>query len=714
MRRERAEQRTRTVGSLLRYVATIAIYTVAILMALSELGLDIAPLIASAGIAGIALGFGAQSLVKDFLSGTFMLIEDQFGVGDVVDLGEASGTVERVTLRVTTVRGVDGTVWYVPNGQIVRVGNKSQRWARTVLDVEVAYDTDIEHASEVIKRVADEFWKERVHGATVIEEPELWGVQNVSPNVVVLRLAVKTRPGEQWAAGRALRARLKAALDEAGIVAPLPVQTMWMPGGAAGGSATGDASAPGDDASPGGANAGRLAGGRSAVVTRYRDTRGLVERPRTFTEALLDGIAPGGGLYVPERLPSLTASDLVRLSTQRYADRAATIYEAFGLDVAPDRIADIAALAYGDNFDDPEVAPVRDLGDGRFVLELWHGPTLAFKDMALQCMPLFFCEALELAHARGTTDLDFLILVATSGDTGVAALNGFADRAHTRIAVCYPDAGVSAIQERQMVTQPGGNLTVFAVEGDFDACQSAVKAVFDDEAFAADLAARHGLALSSANSINWGRLLPQIVYYVSAYADMAARGHVPAGDPIDVCVPTGNFGDILAAYYAKRMGVPIGRLLCASNTNNVLADFIATGVYDISRREPGEDAVTVDGHPHLVQPRAAALRPARRRRPSSAGGWSELARGADGSRVDDETLRAAAEEFVGDWVDNDTCLRTIGARAAREGLPDGPAHGGRVGGRRATSAADAARARRLDGALEQVPRRRGAGTERRA
>jgi small conductance mechanosensitive channel len=236
LQRERAEQRTRTVGSLLRYVATITIYTIAVLMALSELGIDIAPLIASAGIAGVALGFGAQSLVKDFLSGVFMLMEDQFGVGDVVDLGEASGTVERVTLRVTTVRGTDGTVWYVPNGQIVRVGNQSQRWSRTVLDVEVAYDTDIDRASAVIKRVADGFWKEQMAGATVIEEPELWGVQNVSPVAVVLRLAVKTRPGEQWAAGRALRARLKTAFDEAGIAAPPAVPTMWPPGGPSGGA----------------------------------------------------------------------------------------------------------------------------------------------------------------------------------------------------------------------------------------------------------------------------------------------------------------------------------------------------------------------------------------------------------------------------------------------------------------------------------------------
>ena len=233
---ERAEQRTRTVGFLLRYLATIVIFTVAVFMALSELGIDIAPLIASAGIAGIALGFGAQSLVKDFIAGTFMLLEDQFGVGDFVDLGEASGTVERVTLRVTTLRGDDGTVWYVPNGQVVRVGNKSQRWARAILDIEVAYDTDVARASAVIKRVADEFWREQVPGATVIEEPDLRGVQHVSPSAVVLRLAVKTRPGEQWAVGRELRARLKTAFDEAGIAAPPPVPGMWLTGGPPGGA----------------------------------------------------------------------------------------------------------------------------------------------------------------------------------------------------------------------------------------------------------------------------------------------------------------------------------------------------------------------------------------------------------------------------------------------------------------------------------------------
>ena len=226
----RAEQRARTLGSLLRYASTIAIYTLATLMVLAELGVNIGPLIAGAGIAGVALGFGAQSLVKDFLSGAFMLMEDQFGVGDVIDVGEATGTVEKVTLRVTILRDIDGTVWYVPNGEVRRVGNQSQLWSRIVLDVEVAYDTDIAHASEVIKRVAGEEWRAQAPGATIIEEPELWGVEQFGPSAIVLRLAVKTRPGEQWMVGRALRARLKEAFDEAGIVIPFPQQTVWVHG----------------------------------------------------------------------------------------------------------------------------------------------------------------------------------------------------------------------------------------------------------------------------------------------------------------------------------------------------------------------------------------------------------------------------------------------------------------------------------------------------
>ena len=227
---QRSGQRAQTLGSLLHYATTITVFTIATLMVLGELGVNIGPLLAGAGVVGFALGFGAQSLVKDFLSGAFMLMEDQFGVGDVIDVGEATGTVERVTLRVTTLRDVNGTVWYVPNGEVRRVGNKSKLWSRIVLDVEVAYDTDISQASEVIKRVADVEWKAQTPGAKIIEEPELWGVEQFGPSAIVLRLAVKTRPGEQWFVGRALRARLKGAFDEAGIVIPFPQQTVWLQG----------------------------------------------------------------------------------------------------------------------------------------------------------------------------------------------------------------------------------------------------------------------------------------------------------------------------------------------------------------------------------------------------------------------------------------------------------------------------------------------------
>jgi threonine synthase len=397
----------------------------------------------------------------------------------------------------------------------------------------------------------------------------------------------------------------------------------------------------------------------------YDDTRGLIDRPHTFTEAILQGIAPGGGLFVPQRLPQVSVEDLLALSRLPYFERAAWLYQAFEPDVAAARVRAIAAQAYGDNFAEPRVAPVRQVGPGRHVLELWHGPTLAFKDMALQCMPLFFSQALEQAHASGATSRDFLILVATSGDTGVAALNGYADRAHTRIIVYYPDAGVSAVQERQMTTQPGDNVAVFRVAGDFDACQGAVKQVFDDGAFAAELAERHDLALSSANSINWGRLMPQIAYYVSAYADMAGGGRIAPGEPLDVCVPTGNFGNILAAYYAKRMGVPLGRLLCASNTNNVLADFIATGAYDIAARSlvktpsPSMDILVSSNLERLLYDLCGD--------PALIRGWMQDLKTTGRFQVDEATLAKLRAEFEGAWVDNDTCLKTIGEVHRRHG-----------------------------------------------
>jgi len=220
----RAEQRIEALASVLRSLLTFVIYSVALFMILGEVGIELGPLLAGAGIIGVALGFGSQSLVKDFLSGVFILIEDQFGVGDIVDLGEASGTVEAVSLRTTRLRAVDGTVWHMPNGEIRRVGNMSQHWSRALLDVEVAYDTDLEHARSVIKRVADDLWRE---DSSVLDEPEMWGVEQLGASGIALRLVVKTTPSAQWKVSRELRERIKVAFDEEGIEIPFPQQTVW-------------------------------------------------------------------------------------------------------------------------------------------------------------------------------------------------------------------------------------------------------------------------------------------------------------------------------------------------------------------------------------------------------------------------------------------------------------------------------------------------------
>jgi small conductance mechanosensitive channel len=225
---ERSKQRAQTVGTVLRSGASLVIFTIAALMALSEFGVSLGPLIASAGIIGIALGFGAQSLVKDFLSGIFMLVEDQYGVGDIVDVGDASGLVEEVKLRTTKIRDVHGTLWHIPNGEIRRVGNKSQEWARAVLDIEVAYDTDLAHASRVIKEVADSVWRANLETATVLEEPEIWGVENFGPDAIAIRLALKVEPAEQFRVAREVRRRLKAAFEREGIEIPFPQRTVWM------------------------------------------------------------------------------------------------------------------------------------------------------------------------------------------------------------------------------------------------------------------------------------------------------------------------------------------------------------------------------------------------------------------------------------------------------------------------------------------------------
>ncbi len=390
---------------------------------------------------------------------------------------------------------------------------------------------------------------------------------------------------------------------------------------------------------------------------RYVDTRGLADRSRTFSEAVLEGIAPGGGLFVPERVPAVTATEIDALASQPYAARAERVLAAFEPDLTADVLQRAASGAYGVQFDTPEIAPVRDLGGGRFVLELWHGPTLAFKDMALQLMPRLFSASIERASARGAGGREYLILVATSGDTGAAALEGFADREHTRIAVLFPDAAVSTLQERQMTTRPGANVSVFRVQGSFDACQTTVKRVFEHEGFAAELRGAHGISLSSANSINWGRLLPQVAYYLSAIADLRARGALHDGQLVDICVPTGNFGNVLAAWYARRMGAPIGRLISASNTNNVLSDFIATGSYDISARSlvktpsPSMDILVSSNLERLLADLAED--------PDRVRGWMADLRDGGRFELDPATLDRLRGAFAGGWADNATCLRTI-------------------------------------------------------
>jgi len=391
--------------------------------------------------------------------------------------------------------------------------------------------------------------------------------------------------------------------------------------------------------------------------TLYHDTRGLDAKHRPFTETIIAGIAPGGGLFVPDALPTFTLDEILAFSTWPYWRRAAAVFSRFGVDVDAARIDTLMRAAYGDQWDDTRIAPVQEVVPGTWVLELWHGPTSAFKDMALQCMPLFFSEAIEQMRQRKLESDDYLILVATSGDTGKAALEGFADRPHTRIVVFYPADGVSDIQRKQMVTQHGDNVGVFGVRGNFDDCQSAVKAAFNDPDFAEELHAAHGLKLSSANSINWGRLLPQIVYYVSAYADMVAAGGIVAGEPIDVCVPTGNFGNVLGAYYAKRIGVPIGRLLVAANENNVLSDFIATGVYDISdRRFVTTPSPSMD---ILISSNLERLLHEVTHDPSLVREWLTSLAETGRFQVDKATFGKIREQFSADYVGNDESLATV-------------------------------------------------------
>ena len=297
----------------------------------------------------------------------------------------------------------------------------------------------------------------------------------------------------------------------------------------------------------------------------------------TASGAILRGISEEGGLFVPDTFPTLTASDFEEMKTLDYIGRAKKVLGCFLDDFTAEEVDACVKGAYRGSFENDQPAPISKIGEKANILELWHGPTCAFKDLALQLLPhLLVTSAKKNADGQKT-----VILVATSGDTGKAALEGFRDVPDTEIIVFYPSEGVSPMQKLQMSSQKGGNVHVCAIRGNFDDAQTGVKTIFTDKAVAAKLL-ENGMRFSSANSINWGRLAPQIVYYVSAYCDLLG-GEANIEDGFNVVVPTGNFGNILAAYYAKKIGVPIRKLICASNINNVLTDFIRTGVYDRNR-----------------------------------------------------------------------------------------------------------------------------------
>ena len=386
---------------------------------------------------------------------------------------------------------------------------------------------------------------------------------------------------------------------------------------------------------------------------RYLSTRGEAGGV-SAAMAILGGLAPDGGLYVPEELPRLGPEELSGLAALAYPERAARLLSLFLTDYEEEELLRFARAAYGpDRFDDPAVTPLVSLDARTFALELWHGPTAAFKDLALQIMPHLLRAAVIKTGSRD----EVVILVATSGDTGKAALEGFRDVPGTRIVVFYPAEGVSRVQELQMTTQEGANVAVVAVEGNFDDAQTGVKAIFTDPRLKEALAAR-GLRLSSANSINWGRLVPQIAYYVGAYLAMTKRGAVEDGRPINIAVPTGNFGNILAAYYAKRLGVPVARLICASNMNNVLTDFIRTGVYDRRRKfystiSPSMDILISSNLERLLFLLAD-------RDPAQVVRWMKELKETGRYALGQAALRRLQEEFWGGFADEEETKAAIG------------------------------------------------------
>lgn len=378
-------------------------------------------------------------------------------------------------------------------------------------------------------------------------------------------------------------------------------------------------------------------------------------RKVTASEAIAQGLSQEGGLFVPESFPQVDVQALCGLD---YPTLAAEILKQYLTDYSPEFLTSATQQSYGSAFGGKAgaMAPVC---PGTWALELWHGPTCAFKDYALQLMPKLLVEA---KRNLGRTE-QTRILVATSGDTGKAALDGYHDVPGVDIAVFYPTGGTSEIQRLQMATQEGANVAVYAVQGNFDDAQTGVKRVFGDPAVAAALAEK-GVRLSSANSINWGRLVPQIVYYFAAYGQLLQAGEISFGDPVDFCVPTGNFGDILAGYYAKRMGLPVGMLICASNENNVLTDFLSTGCYAARRTfykttSPSMDILVSSNLERLLYHITGS--------DAAVAGWMQSLNETGSYTVDKDTLAAIQQSFGCGWASEAEVCQEIRARYEQDG-----------------------------------------------
>lgn len=384
---------------------------------------------------------------------------------------------------------------------------------------------------------------------------------------------------------------------------------------------------------------------------KFISTRGQAQASCSAS-AIVKGLAEDGGLFVPEKFPQISFDELNKMLEMDYAERACTVLHKYLEEYDKAELLSACENAYA-KFEDDDPAPVVKIDDNTFIMELFHGPTLAFKDVALTLLPYLLRKGADICGIKE----QILILVATSGDTGKAALEGFKDAEGIKIMVFFPSEGVSDMQKLQMCTQEGSNVNVVAIKGNFDDCQTAVKNIFSDKKVEEQLK-NNGVILSSANSMNFGRLVPQVTYYFSAYCDLVSSGEIKMGDKINFVVPTGNFGNILAGYYAKQMGLPVGKLICASNDNNVLTEFFASGTYDINREfyktiSPSMDILISSNLERLIfeqSGRNATLTASRMAELKEKGVYS----------LSNEEKTALSKEFFADYCDEFECKQTIG------------------------------------------------------